>query len=109
MNGRAVTVGMDDFAASYGDTTVVVDVREPQEYAEGHVPGALLIPLAQVADRILEVPAADRVYVICRSGRRSQVAAEALRRAGISAVSVDEGTLGWAERGRPVVTGPAPR
>ncbi len=105
MNLTVTTIAMDDFVAQRPGSSPVIDVREVTEYAEGHVPGAVLIPLGQVAQRAAEVPTADTVYVICRSGRRSLDGALALTRLGRNAVSVDEGTLGWIARGLPVVTG----
>lgn len=101
------TIDMDDFLPIWDAGSVnLVDVREPNEYTEAHVPGALLIPLGQVAARAAEVPAGDPVYVICRSGARSQRGASTLDAAGRHAISINEGTLGWIRRGRPVVTGP---
>ena len=83
----------------------VIDVREPDEYAEGHVPGAPLIPLATVPDRVAEVPSDREVLVICKSGGRSHQAAELLRTQGIDAVNVAGGTSAWIEAGHRVVTG----
>jgi len=83
----------------------IIDVREPDEYAEGHVPGAPLIPLATVPDRLGEVPSAGEVLIICKSGGRSKKAAEHLRTQGIDAVNVAGGTMGWIEAGHRVVTG----
>lgn len=103
------TIPMDAFLAAYDDRTTLIDVREPHEYVQGHVPGATLIPLGQLAQRAHDVPADDTVYVICRSGNRSKRGAETLTAHGINAVSVDEGTLGWIQRRRDVTTGLAPR
>nr|NLI51134.1 rhodanese-like domain-containing protein [Propionibacterium sp.] len=104
------TIEMDDFVTLWeGQDLTVLDVREPDEYVEGHVPGAVLIPLGQLARRVAEVPAGDPVYVICRSGNRSQHGMVLLDRAGREAVSINEGTMGWLRRGRQVVTGMAPR
>ncbi|MGI9032362.1 MAG: rhodanese-like domain-containing protein [Acidimicrobiales bacterium] len=86
----------------------VIDVRQPEEYDGGHVPGARLIPLSEVGMRVREVPADGPVYVICLSGSRSQRAAEFLRRQGIDALNVAGGTKAWVESGRPVATGPRP-
>jgi rhodanese-related sulfurtransferase len=88
--------------------TPVIDVREPDEYVEGHVPGAPLIPLGDVPDRVGEVPSGGEVLVICKSGGRSRRAAEHLRSQGIDAVNVAGGTMAWIEAGHPVVTGDAP-
>ncbi|MFN8019571.1 MAG: rhodanese-like domain-containing protein [Acidimicrobiales bacterium] len=88
--------------------TPVIDVRQPEEYVEGHVPGAPLIPLAEVPDRIGELPTDGEVLIICRSGARSMRAAEHLRSQGIDAVNIAGGTLAWIEAGHPVVTGDEP-
>lgn len=82
----------------------LIDVREPDEYAEAHAPGAVLIPLGQLPDRVAEVPADGTVYVICRSGGRSAKAVAHLRQQGIDAVNVAGGTLAWIEAGHPVDT-----
>jgi rhodanese-related sulfurtransferase len=85
---------------------VVVDVRNPDEYAEARVPGVQLIPLPEFQIRHTEIPAADVVYVICRSGARSLKACEFLETGGRSAVNVAGGTLAWIESGRSVESGP---
>ena len=86
-------IAVDELAARHGDGAVIVDVRMPDEYAAVHVPGAVLIPLPEVPDR--DVP----VYVICRSGARSQRASEYLRPLGIDAHNVSGGTLAWIDAG----------
>jgi rhodanese-related sulfurtransferase len=78
---------------------VVIDVREPDEYASGHVPGANNIPLGQVRSRLSEVPLAPEVHLICQSGRRSAQATEVLRSEGVQAVNVDGGTTAWIQAG----------
>lgn len=94
--------------AALGDDVAVFDVRQPDEYEEGHVPGAVLIPLGDVPDRVGEFPAEGTVYVVCRSGGRSASAVEFLRSAGIDAVNVEGGTMAWIEAGHPVATGSEP-
>lgn len=83
----------------------LVDVRQPDEYEQAHAPGARLIPLGEVPDRVDEIPTDETVYVICRSGGRSGKAVEYLRGKGIDAVNVAGGTLAWVEAGNPVDTG----
>lgn len=83
----------------------LVDVRESDEYAEGHVPGAQLMPLGIVPVRAHELPRGEPVYVICASGGRSAQAAELLTEAGVDARSVAGGTNAWVRSGRPVETG----
>ena len=87
----------------------VLDVREPEEYVQGHVPGAVLIPMSQLASRMAEVPLDRPVHVICRSGNRSASMTEVLERAGVDASNVAGGTAGWARAGRGLVTGTDPR
>lgn len=75
---------------------VIVDVREPDEWASGHVPGALHIPLGHLARRLGEVPREGDVLFICRSGNRSGVATLLARRAGIGgAKNVRGGMIAW--------------
>jgi molybdopterin-guanine dinucleotide biosynthesis protein A/rhodanese-related sulfurtransferase len=86
----------------------ILDVREPDEYDEAHVPGVILIPLGEVPERFGELPADGPVYVICRSGARSLRAAEFLIGQGVEAANVAGGTLAWIDSGRPVLTGGDP-
>jgi rhodanese-related sulfurtransferase len=86
---------------------VVLDVRQPDEYEEGHVPGAVLIPLGEVPDRVAEVPDGD-LYIICARGARSLKAAEFLATQGRVGTNVAGGTIAWVESGRSVVTGTEP-
>jgi rhodanese-related sulfurtransferase len=86
---------------------VLFDVRNPDEYDEAHVPGARLVPLPEVADRLDEFPTDTEVLVICRSGARSATASEFLRANGVDAVNVAGGTLAWIAEGRAVETGGA--
>ncbi|MBT8226571.1 MAG: rhodanese-like domain-containing protein [Dactylosporangium sp.] len=96
-------VDLATFAAAVAGGATVIDVREPHEYAAGHVEGARLVPLGQLPGRTGELPRTGPVYVICASGARSLTAAEYLARAGIDARSVAGGTGAWRRSGRPVV------
>jgi rhodanese-related sulfurtransferase len=102
-------VDLEVFAEAHFAGASVLDVRNPDEYEAGHVPGAKLIPLGELNARQDEIPDADPIYVICASGGRSLVAAKAMVGAGYAAVSVAGGTKGWIEQGHPVVTGMAER
>jgi rhodanese-related sulfurtransferase len=86
----------------------LLDVRQPDEYHEVHATGAVLIPLAEVAERVGDLPTDEPVYVICRSGARSERAALVLRRSGLDAVNVAGGTMAWVEAGLPVTSGAEP-
>lgn len=99
-------VDLDSFAAAHAAGARVLDVRNPDEYEEAHVPGAVLIPLPELAERQEEIPDADPLYVICAAGGRSLTAANALARAGYNVLSVAGGTNGWVQRGWATVAGP---
>lgn len=106
--GPIAEIRVEDLMPLTDGGAVVVDVRMPDEYAEAHLPGALLIPLPEIPARHAEIPAADTVYVICRSGARSMKACEFLVGAGRSAVNVAGGTMAWIEAGYPAATGSEP-
>jgi rhodanese-related sulfurtransferase len=78
-----------------------------REWAAGHIEGATLIPLGELAARITEVPRDRDVVVVCRSGNRSAQGRDILLGAGYPAVtSMAGGMNDWAASGRPVVMGP---
>jgi len=85
---------------------LLLDVREPDEYAAVHATNAKLIPLGEVSNRLKEIEAyKDKpVAVICRSGRRSAQAVGILKNAGFTqVVNVDGGTSAWVQAGLEVV------
>jgi rhodanese-related sulfurtransferase len=85
----------------------VLDVREPNEWDEYHVPGSTLIPLGELASRASEVPADREVLVVCRSGNRSATGRDILLAAGHGSVtSLAGGLRDWQAAGYPTVTGP---
>ncbi|GAB7037665.1 MULTISPECIES: rhodanese-like domain-containing protein [Catenuloplanes] len=98
-------VDLATFTERHRNGAVVIDVRETFEYWTGHVPGAVRMPLGQVAVRAGELPKDRPVYVICASGSRSLTAAARLHRSGIDAWSVRGGTSAWQRAGHPVVRG----
>ena len=87
------------------EETVLIDVREPSEYAEAHVPGAVLIPMAQLPSRLDEVPRERTVFVICRSGNRSGAMGPLLDAHGYDSVNVLGGTMAWVRAGHRYETG----
>lgn len=99
----ATEVTLDELEDAIKRGFFVLDVREQDEWNEGHVPGAKHIPLGSLQERIDEVDDATRVFVVCRSGKRSLEGASILEENGIDAVSVAGGTLGWIHSGREVI------
>ncbi len=87
-----------------GAGAVVVDVREPDEWAAGHAPDALLIPMAQVEARVDEIPTGCKALIVCRSGGRSDAVAQLLTSLGTNAVNLAGGMRAWEQAGLPVVT-----
>lgn len=101
-------ITVDELAVRLAAGALLVDVRQPDEYAAGHVSGAVLVPLNDVPDRLGELPAAAEVLVVCRSGARSLAACEYLIANGFDAVNIEGGMLAWIESGRDVVVGEQP-
>jgi rhodanese-related sulfurtransferase len=90
--------------AQHPDHLFLLDVRTPQEYAEGHIAGAVNVPYDQLATRLAEVPKDKDVVLYCRSGRRAGIAADVLAANGYTRLSHLEGDMNaWMEKGRPVV------
>lgn len=79
----------------------LIDVRERDEYAAGHVPGAVNLPLSELGDRLAELPT-EAFDVICQAGGRSARAVKALEARGYDATNVEGGTGEWIAQGRPV-------
>lgn len=105
--GRMIPeIPVDEAARRIEAGAVLLDVRQPDEYAAGRVPGGQLIPLHELPGRLAEVPADDEVLVICRSGARSAKAVELLIGHGVSAINIAGGTNAWAASGRPISSGP---
>lgn len=100
-------IDVDELARRHAEGAYLLDVRQSDEYAEAHVPGAVLVPLDQLPDRQGELPKDRPLLVICRSGGRSAAAVQALSAAGYDATNVAGGTLAWIEAGNPVAEGPA--
>jgi rhodanese-related sulfurtransferase len=103
--GHRSDVDIEAFASKVGAGAVVVDVRTPEEYAGGHVPGAVLVPLSTLdpAKPPFDGYAKDApIYLVCATGRRSATAADRLAAAGFTAVNVTGGTSAWVAAGHPV-------
>jgi rhodanese-related sulfurtransferase len=84
----------------------LIDVREPDEWAAGHVAGARHIPLADLSARLDEIPRDQPVLLFCRSGNRSGKATAFLRQQGYAqATNVEGGITAWQAAGLPVTRG----
>lgn len=95
-------------AAELRDSGVMMlDVREPEEWNQAHIPGAVLIPLGELQSRLSEVPTNQPVVVYCRTGHRSASGRDILKAAGYTNVtSMAGGITAWISQGLPTVSGP---
>lgn len=85
---------------------LVLDVREPDEWAAGHIPDATLIPLGELQARLGELPTDRNIVVVCRSGNRSAEGRDILLGAGFPAVtSMAGGMTDWTAAGYPTTSG----
>lgn len=87
-----------------GEEPVLLDVREPQEYALSDLPGSMKVPLGTLPNSLAKVPKDRDLVVYCRSGARSGNAVQFLRRMGYDkAVNLEGGVNAWAERVDPTM------
>lgn len=85
------------------DELQLIDVREPDEWAAGHIDGALHIPMGQLSQRRDELAQDRTIVAVCRSGNRSGQVVAALRGAGYDAENLDGGMQAWARADLPFV------
>jgi rhodanese-related sulfurtransferase len=94
-----------------GEGPTLIDVRAPEEFAAGHLPGARNIPADEVARHLAEIPRDRPVVTYCnmrhRGTSRGERAAELLRASGYQARALEGGFPGWQSAGNPVETGPS--
>jgi rhodanese-related sulfurtransferase len=100
---RRPEIGADAAIEALTAGEYLLDVREQHEWDEAHAPGATLIPLSELNDRVDEVPTDRPVLVVCHSGMRSARATDALRGIGVDARNVVGGMLAWRDAGGVVV------
>lgn len=107
-NAALVDLGAKEFSEQLKlkkDTALLVDVRTPEEFASGHLAGALSIDFngPGFAESVAKLPKDKEVYLYCRSGRRSKAAMPIFLKAGYKTVTnLTPGILGWESAGLPV-------
>ena len=105
----AARLAAGGFTGSGRDANLVIDVRQANEYAAGHIPGSIHLTAGSLPDRLDELPRDRPIVTICASGVRASIAASLLRSAGFDDVSwVASGVPAWRAAGHPVVRGERP-
>lgn len=100
-------ISVDMAAAKRDAGAFMLDVREPEEWVEYHIPGATLIPLGELEARVNEVPTDREIVVVCRSGNRSQVGRDILLKSDFNLVTSMAGGMNqWSTAGYETVSGP---
>jgi len=100
-------ISAQDAAALRTSGAFILDVRQPEEWQEYHIPESTLIPLGDLPNRLSEVPKDQEIVVVCRSGNRSQQGRDILLNAGFDQVtSMAGGLKEWQSSGFETVSGP---
>ncbi len=96
-------VSVQELQSASEPNRIVLDVRQPEEYLSGHVPGARLLPLGEVSLKASGLSKNVPIYVICHSGNRSQQASQTLAQLGFKDIrNVQGGILAWQSAGYPL-------
>jgi len=91
-------------ATAVPDGATILDVREDDEWAAGHIVGSVHVPLSELPARAADIPDADPLVVVCKVGGRSAQVTAWLTGQGRDAVNLTGGVKAWADAGRPLVT-----
>ena len=106
-NALPLEISVAEASAKRDAGVFILDVREPDEWNEGHIPGTTLIPLGELASRIDELPQDQEIVVVCRSGNRSAKGRDILLSAGFQQVTSMAGGINeWKATGFETVSGP---
>lgn len=102
----SATIGVDAAKTRVDGGAILLDVRDPAEWAAFRVPNAVLLPLAQLADHVVDLPKNKEIIVACRDAKCAADGASILTKAGVSNVSAMTDSLDvWRTKGYPVVSG----
>jgi rhodanese-related sulfurtransferase len=100
-------ISVEEAVAKRDSGAFILDVRQPEEWNEFHVPESTLIPLGELASRVNELPKEQEIVIVCRSGNRSAQGRDVLLDAGFAQVtSMAGGLTQWKAAGYPTVSGP---
>jgi len=105
-SGYPKEISVSQAAEKRDQGAYILDVRQPEEWIQFHIPDATLIPLGDLPSRLNEVPKDREVVVVCRTGHRSQQGRDILLNAGFTNVtSMAGGVTEWQSKGLPIATG----
>jgi len=100
-------ISVEEAVAKRDSGAFILDVRQPEEWNEFHVPDSTLISLGELASRVDELPHDREIVVVCRSGNRSAQGRDILLKAGFTQVtSMAGGLTQWKAAGYPTLSGP---
>ena len=100
---QVTEISIADAYAAYKAGTLLLDVREQEEWDAFHIPDTTFIPLGELPSRLDELPRDQRIVVVCRSGNRSIEGAQILLNSGFTdVVSMAGGVSGWSDAGYPI-------
>lgn len=100
-------ISVSEALAKRDSGAFILDVRQPEEWNEAHIPDSTLIPLDQLPKRVSELPKDQEIVVVCRSGNRSAQGRDILLEAGFANVTSMAGGLNqWRTAGYPTISGP---
>src|SRR4029077_17437132 len=81
----------------------LIDVRSPSEFASGHIPGAINIPMDQIESRLADLRPSAPIVLICQMGKRARMTADVLDPCRLQISVLEGGTNAWLQAGLPVV------
>jgi rhodanese-related sulfurtransferase len=100
-------ISVEEAVSKRNSGAFILDVRQPEEWSEFHVPDSTLIPLGELASRLNELPKDQEIVIVCRSGNRSAQGRDILLEASFTQVtSMAGGLTQWKAEGYPTVSGP---
>lgn len=103
--GNAFTAKSLKAQLDSGEQPFILDVREDEEYRAGHIVGAKHIPLHNLQQALKQLPQDTQIICVCFSGSRSGMAVTQLTRAGLNAINLQGGMMGWQRAGFPIQKG----
>lgn len=100
-------ISVEEAYQDFKNGEYILDVRQPEEFEAGHIPGSILIPLDVLETRLSELPRNEKIVVVCRSGNRSATGRDILINAGFETVTSMAGGMNeWVKNGYETVVGP---